>query len=141
MNYSDIKELKAICSGMFIDDWRSVVSYMADDADDFEVEDYRFINRNAIDDIQQDELASDEYVLGCFAPWLLADVLDLGMEAIEDLQNKEAHEALGKMVIARGVLDHLQEEYVRHDGYGHHFAHYDGQEHDVGTNYLAFKVN
>ena len=44
------------------------------------------------------------------------------------------------MVLSMDKLETLQEQYVSADGYGHHFASYDGNEHEVGE-YLAFRVN
>ena len=103
--------------------------------------DWRFIREDAIDGIMQDELASDEYILGCLNDWLLADVLDMDIDVIQAMQKAEAHEALGKLVISTSKLQELQEKYVQADGYGHHFAHYDGFEESLSTQpYYAFKI-
>ena len=103
--------------------------------------DWRFIREDAIDGIMQDELASDEYILGCFNDWFLADALDMDIDVIQAMQKAEAYEALGKLVISTGKLQELQEKYVQADGYGHHFAHYDGFEESLSTQpYYAFKI-
>ena len=115
-----------------------------DDNDDFTVGDYRVIAEPHIDKIMQDGLASDEYTLGCFNSWFLASILDIDEEVITACQEREAFEAVGKMVLSMGKLEELQQEYVSADGYGHHFAHYDGHTHEFtanGVNYYAFKVN
>ena len=124
----------------FSSDWREIAENMRDETDDFEVANYRFIHDSAIDQIQRDELESDEYILGCFNSWFLADVLELDTDVVEALQKAEAFEALGKMVIDMGKLEELQQAYARTDGYGHHFASYDGHGHEI-TNYHYFRIN
>jgi hypothetical protein len=109
------------------------------DTDDFQIGDYRFIHDSAINQILADELESDLYVLGCFAPWFIADYLGIPTESVEAIQKAEQFEALGHLIKAKGVAS-FAELYVTHDGYGHHFAHYDGEEHNHGDWY-AFKVN
>ncbi len=120
-------------------DVRDILDNMRDETDDFECENHRFINDNSIDGIMRDELSGDPYVLGCFNAWFLADILGIDTEAVEDIQKAEAFVALGKMVLA-GKLDALQSAYVSADGYGHHFAHYDFEESEVGK-YHIFRIN
>lgn len=92
---------------------------------DFEVNDYRFIHKDHIDEIMKDELLSDEYVLGCFTAWFIADILGestgLTYQDIEDMQKAEQYSALGRMLSKH--IDEVQKKYVSCDGYGHHFAH------------------
>lgn len=107
---------------------------------DFEHGNYRFIAMTDIDTIQVQELGNDEYILGCFNDNFLAGILDIDIEVIQALQEAEAFEELGKMIISLGKLQEVQEDYSRYDGYGHHFAHYDHREHEIG-NFYAFKVN
>lgn len=121
-------------------DWHTVASCIANDVFDFEADNYRFIHQDEIDRIQQEELESDEYTLGCFNASFLAGVLGLDTEPVEAIQSAGAYEALGKMVINGGHLAELQGEYAGLDGYGHHFAHYDGNEQEVGS-YYVFRVN
>ena len=103
--------------------------------------DWRFIRENAINSIMQDELSNDEYILGSFADWFLADILDIDIDVIQAMQKSEAFEALGKLVISNGKLVELQEKYVSADGYGDHFGHYDGNEYELKTQpYYAFKL-
>ncbi len=121
-------------------DVRDVIQAVADNESDFEVDNYRFISEDDIDQIQQDELESDEYILGCFNAWFLADVLGIDCDVIEAMQKAEAYEAVGKLVISMGKLAELQSAYASADGYGHHFNHWDGSEDEIG-NYHVFRTN
>ncbi len=115
-----------------------------DGSDDIDTGNWRFIHTSAIDRIQLEEMGADEYILGCFTPWALADATGISIEVFEALQRAEAFEAIGKLVQDLGKLEALQQVYAAADGYGHHFASYDGNEHDVrinGVDYLAFRVN
>jgi len=105
---------------------------------------WRFIHTDNIDKIQQDELKSDPYTLGCFNAWFLAGIINLDQESIETLQKADGYEGLGNAVIDSGRIEELQQDYVSADGYGHHFAHYDHEEHELtlnGATWHAFKVN
>ena len=136
MKFSDIKAIKELID----DSWREAVESMEDGEDDFEVNDYRFIKSDAIDQIQQDELSGDEYMLGCFNSWFLADVLGIDDDVISAMQKAEAYEAIGKLVLSLDKLTELQSEYSRQDGYGHHFNHYDGNEIEM-LDYHVFRTN
>ena len=116
-----------------------VCSEIKNHPDDFEVDGYRFIREDEIDEIQQDELSGDEYMLGCFNAWFLADVIGVDEDAITAMQQAEAYEAIGKLILSGGHLQRLQERYASADGYGHHFSHYDGSEEQIGE-YLVFRV-
>lgn len=118
-----------------------VLSFINDESPDFEVNDHRFIRVDAIDHIQVEELGCDEYVLGCFNASFLAEILEIDVCVIEAMQNSEAFDAVGKLVISLNKLDAVQEGYKSADGYGHHFAHYDHNEHEIGADYLAFRIN
>ena len=136
MKFSEIKEVRELVGH----NWRDVVESISMEEDDFEVDLHRFIRMDKIDEIQQNELSWEPYILGCFTDWFLAGILNLDIDVIKELQKAEAYEALGKMVLSMDKLEELQEQYVSCDGYGHHFAHYDHNEHEVG-NYYAFRVN
>ena len=135
----EIKKIAKQVNDIGVYSWREVIDNLADENVDFEVDGFRFIADNVIDSVQQDELESDDYVLGCFASWLIADILDIDSETVEEIQ-KTAPQALGKLLIAQDKVAEIQYEYVRHDGYGHHFAHYDGEHHEM-FGYNAFRVN
>ena len=119
-------------------DWREVVEYMQSGDNDFEVENQRLIHKDAIDDIMQEELANDTYMLGCFNAWFIADILDISTDAVEKMQKAEAFEGLGEMMLKH--IEEVQETYARMDGYGHHFSHYDGNERELDE-YYVFRVN
>lgn len=140
MKYSQVKTIKSFCANLFSEpDYREVIAHAGED--DFEVDGVRFIRANAIDTIQCDELASDEYVLGCFNAWFLADVLGIDQDVIEAIQKAEAFEAIGKLIISMGKLEALQQAYSRADGYGHHFNSYDFSEEEIiidGIDYHVF---
>jgi hypothetical protein len=108
----------------------------------FELEgcEYRVINSNDIDQIQQDELESDPYILGCFNAWFIADIMETDQDAIEAIQQAEAYEGLGKMIIAADKVEELQERYSSADGYGHHFGHYDGEELEIIVDDMTFHI-
>jgi hypothetical protein len=144
MKHSQIKTIKSFCANLFSKpDWRKVVDNIENGKDDFEVDNVRFISDDSIDQIQQDELANDKYILGCFNPWFVAEILGIDRDIIESMQNAEAYEAIGKLIISLGKLPELQEAYARADGYGHHFNTYDFTEKELtidgdGTLYHVF---
>lgn len=149
MNYSEVKELykehgkeniRAMIDLIGKEYSEEILSSLFYGFSDFEVGSYRVIDNCAIDEIQQGELKSDEYVLGSFDKYFLADTLEIDFDVIEAMQKAEAYEAIGKLILSMGKLEELQGAYAGTDGYGHHFAHYDGVEHEIG-NYYAFKVN
>jgi hypothetical protein len=144
MEFSEFKELQSDIDNIGIDtgNWREILENAG--TNDFEVDDYRFILRSDIDQIQCDELKGDLYILGCFNAWFLADVLDIDCDVIEAMQEAEAYEAIGKLIISMDKLSELQQEYSSADGYGHHFNHYDGNEYELdinGFDYLVFQIN
>ncbi len=111
-------------------------------------EEWRFIESDKIDEIMQDELESEPYILGCFNASFLASILDTSSSAIEAIQKAgdSALSGLGEMILSGGHLKDLQEAYAQADGYGHHFSSYDGNEEtfDLGDvcnlMYHAFRV-
>ena len=76
---------------------REIVENMLAEEPDFEVDDYRFIldsndlvAGSNIDEILAKELGNDEYMLGCFNAWFLADVLGIDSDVIKAMQKAEA---------------------------------------------------
>lgn len=139
MKYSEIKRLKKFCDHLDSEpDWREVLENALNDADDFEVNNVRFISDSAIDSIQQDELASDLYCLGCFNADFLADYLPLDADDIRNIQDAGAYEAVGKMILP--VIEDVQKGYISADGYGHHFNHYDFNEDEIFINGNLYHV-
>lgn len=106
----------------------------------FDGRDYRIIENCEIETIMKDELSSDEYVLGCFNSWFLADVMDLPLESIKKIQEAGQFEALGIMISRDDkMLSELVSNYISADGSGHHFSSYDGSEDDTGE-YTVFCI-
>ena len=141
MKYSEIKEVRQFCENLTSEpDWKEVIKNIVDGESDFEVDNVRFINSDSIDEIQQEELSNDEYILGCFNAWFIADILRIDVDVIEAMQKANAYEALGKLIISLDKLPELQAEYSSADGYGNHFNHYDGNEEELRVNGQMFHV-
>lgn len=155
MFLSQIKELKSNLDNLGVDDWREFIDRHQFDGEDFEIENYRFINEGDIDEVMQEELKNDTYILGCFNAHFLSSIIGLSVEIIIALQEGEKYEALGEHCLDH--IEEIQEDYARADGYGHHFAHYDGNENTIEidefeeqdgrmvkigvTTYYAFRIN
>lgn len=141
MKYSQIKDLKAFCQSLVSDpDWKEVLQNILDEEQDFEVDNVRFIDSDAIDKIQQDEMESDLYMLGCFNAWFTANCIGIDQDVIEAMQKAEAYEAIGKLIISLGKLEEMQAEYASADGYGAHFNRYDGNEGELQINGKRYYV-
>jgi len=126
--------------------WVVAMYKMLDNEVDFYSTDdkWRIIRQGMALEILTKELASEEYLLGCFNDWFLADITGLPAEVFSIIQKAGAFEAAGKIVAAMGKIEELAREYVRLDGYGHHFGQYDGDQYEIeidGVNYLVFRVN
>ena len=141
MKLSQLRDVKNLSNELDID-FRELVEQLIDEVDDFEIDNYRFIKVSEIDAIQQDELKSDLYSLGCFNTSFIAENTNIPYNAIVALQKADAYESLGEMM--EDDIEAIQEEYSRLDGYGHHFGRYDGNEYEITLNdvyYYYFKVN
>lgn len=141
MEITDIKQIIELSNDLSIDA-RELFNNINDEEIDFEVDNYRFIAADEIDEIQQNELGSDLYMLGCFTAEFIADNTSLSYNVVKALQKAEAFEELGELMVDH--IEDLQSEYARLDGYGHHFAHYDHNENEIelnGINYYYFRVN
>jgi len=141
MKLSDLRTVKELSNELDLD-FKELVENIVDENDDFEIDNYRFIKSSEIDTIQQDELKSDLYILGCFTDWFIADNTNLSLKVVQALQKAEAFEELGELIV--DDIETIQEEYARLDGYGHHFNHYDGNEWEAnlnGIDYYYFITN
>lgn len=141
MTLSQIRTVKELSIELDID-FRELLGNLIDENEDFEIDNYRFISNEEIDAIQQDELKSDLYILGCFNADFIADQTNIPYKAVLALQKADAYEELGEMM--KEFIEEIQEEYSRLDGYGHHFGRYDrnGYEAELnGIDYHYFKVN
>lgn len=137
MTLSDIRPFFIFSQDQDID-FREILENLSTEEVDFEVDNFRFIEKDSIDKIQQEELTNDLYLLGCFNASFLAEVTNLPLKLIEAAQKGEEYTALGEALEPH--VEDIQAEYSRLDGYGHHFAHYDHNEHEIG-NFYAFKIN
>jgi len=86
--------------GLDEDEIEEAYENMGDMDDDFEIGNYRFIRDDKIDDIQKEELESDEYILGSFNAEFLGGLSDMPLDAddIRNMQDAEAFEAIGKLL-------------------------------------------
>ena len=142
----DEKQLIAItklCDELNLD-LEEVINNIIDKETDFEVDNYRFIHQDEIDQILEDELGDDAYILGCFNAWFIADNTDLSIDIVEALQKSEQYEAIGRHILDNDYLEDFAKAYSDADGYGNHFAHYDNNEIedllDV-CGYYVFRIN
>ena len=106
----------------------------------YESREYRIINNDDIQSIMEDELSSDEYILGCFNSCFLSNVTGIDSDVFDAMKQCEAFKAIGKLIISGDHLEQLVLDYICIDGAGHHFSHYDHSEDDVG-NYTVFCIN
>ena len=141
MKLAQLRDVKNLSNELDID-FRELTEQIINEVDDFEIDNYRFIKVSKIDLIQQDELKSDLYILGCFVDWFIADNTNLSLKVVQALQKAEAFEELGELIV--DDIETIQSEYSRLDGYGHHFGRYDGNEYEITLNdveYYYFKIN
>lgn len=142
---SELRELSEFLTNLSLEDnFKDVAENLINSIDDFEIDNYRFISVDEIDNIQVEELKSDSYLLGCFNADFIADNSSLSYDIVKALQEGEQYDAIGEHLIDNDNVEEIQQEYSRIDGYGHHFAHYDHNEHVLNTinfNYLVFRIN
>lgn len=144
LTFTQCKEVKSFCEDLCGSvDWRELIGKMVAYESDFELDNYRFISKDQIDQIQRDELANDAYILGCFNDWFIADNTDLSFDIVKALQSAEKFEAIGQHIIDNDFVGDIQEAYSSADGYGHHFAGYDGDtmEDLLEFGYYCFRTN
>ena len=140
-SYSNLKAIIEFSLQNSID-FKETINNIINENNDFEIDNYRFIHEDSIDEIQCEELKSDTYILGCFNADFLADIINIPYKAIIALQKAECYSELGE--ICEDYISEIQQEYSRLDGYGHHFAHYDSNTiEDILSisGYYVFRVN
>jgi len=131
-----VKEL--LDNGFDKDERREIFDNMQNSNEDFAVSDHRFIHRDEIDRVMTAELSSDTYMLGSFNAWFIAGITGLDINIIAKAQKNESYERLGELMLKN--IGDVVEKYISAEGYGHHFAPYDGYEHEIGDYYM-FRVN
>lgn len=143
MNEKQLTVITELCDELGLD-VDKVIEKIDDEKDDFTIGNYRFIHEDEIDQILEDELGGDAYILGCFSDWFIADNTDLSLEIVIVLQEAEKFEVIGNYIIDNDFLTDFAKAYSDADGYGHHFNHWDGgQIEDIlpETGYYVFRIN
>ena len=105
---------------------------------------WRFIHESAIDEIMAEELEGNPELIGMFNADFLAAVTGWPEEIIVSGQKGEQWEAIGQGVIDNDCIrgEHgLAREYAKADGYGHHFAHYDFETHELADGWYGFRID
>ena len=92
MKLSQLRDVKNLSNELDID-FRELTEQITDETNDFEIDNYRFIKVSEIDTIQQDELKSDLYSLGCFNTSFIAENTNIPYNAIVALQKADAYES------------------------------------------------
>lgn len=140
MKFSQLKAIKTFCESLHsTPDWREVIDNLDKDNYDFEVDNVRFIKDSEILDVLADELANDEYLLGCFNASAIAEATGWPQVLIEAAQKGEAFEEIGKAMTGEDVMQ-LAHIYSQADGFGHHFNSYDFSEEEIIINGELFHV-
>lgn len=128
MKYATIKQIKAFCDALVsTPTWYDVVEKILANEQDFTVDGVRFIHDDVIIDVLADELAIDEYVLGCFAAWCIARATGWPVVLIEAAQKGGAYAEIGAAMTEDQIRE-LAEIYSHADGFGHYFNVYDSSE-------------
>lgn len=139
--FTDTLKLARFCKTLHSEpDFREVIGCIEDGETDFEVDDVRFISDETILEVLAEELSSDEYMLGCFASWFIADQTGVDSDVIDAMQKAEAFEAVGKLILSLCDMEAFAEAYASADGYGHHFNRYDGSEEEITYNGTLYHV-
>ena len=97
---------------------------------DHSTRNWRIIDSNHIDNILAEEIADDTYMLGCFQAWVIADATGWPISLVEAAQKAELFSEIGEGMTEEQINE-VAEIYAQHDGYGHHFATQDGDEHEI----------
>lgn len=103
----------------------------AESSDDITLGKFRFIDCSSIDDIMAGEMESCTYTLGSYSAGAIADATQWPEFLIKAAQKAEEFEKIGRAIVDEGCLPDLQHIVAGYDGYGPHFAHYDGHEHEI----------
>ena len=110
--------------------------YISDFAD-FEINNYRFININDIDDVLREELLDDTVLLGSLPTNFIANCLNLSVESIEFIQKREEYESLGYLL--EEIIDLVVEKYIKTYRYVGYFGRVDDIQHEI-LDYYYFKI-
>lgn len=142
MDIKDVKEIITLANELSIDK-KELFEQIQNENDDFEVNNFRFIKESEAVEIAIGIYKCDEYMLGCFNDWFIADNCGIAYNVVQALQKAEAYQELGELMLDNGI-EELIEEYCRLDGYGAVFSSYDGNNEEITLNgelYIYFRTN
>lgn len=124
-------------------DWKEAARQIAEEAQDFEVDGYRFIHKGSIDQIAVDSYLGDPYLLGMFNASFIADNSSLSFDIVRVLQRSDEYEAIGQHLLDADEAEDMILEACRIDGYGHMLNSYDGScdEGLLDLGYYYFRVD
>ena len=145
MKLSTIKSIKTFANSLVSDPcFREIVEAINNDESDFEINNVRFIKDSEILSVMADEIFNgDDYVLGCFKAYFIAENSDLNYELVKACQQSEAFEVIGKALNATLNQDGKEIfclSYASANGYGHHFNHHDGRSDEIIINGELYHV-
>lgn len=124
----------------FSDDFENIINTLETEGD-AEIGNYRYIHEDTIDEIMESEMESDAYVLGSMNSSFLAGVTNWPVSLIEAGQKGEQYDDIGQALIDGNHVKQIVKDFVRYDGYGYHFAHYDHNEESLEGGWYKFRVN
>lgn len=111
---------------------------------DFIIGKYRLVHEDVIYDVAREELQNDPHYVGSFMPYFIAYHCDLDFELIEFIQQHEGYSLLGEHIINSKNFESFVFDYLNEDGFGNHFAYYDGNAiEDIAndTGFYIFRID
>lgn len=144
MTYSDIKTIYTLAAAIEADA-RELVAAVTEANESNESAnttdyDYLVVAENYIQTAVEDNISSDEYVLGCFNAWFIANVTGWPLFLVEAAQTDEGRAKLGEAIVSEGFVPAMAEAYISADGAGHSLSGYDGTEHELNLSLGCFSV-
>ena len=92
-----------------------------------------------------DMYRGDDYMLGSFNPWFIADYVCLDTDTVETLQKSDAFEGIGRAIMSGGKFEEMMDNYIRLDGFGHALSSYDGNHEAYtlkdGSDLIIIRIN
>lgn len=122
MKYSTLKEL------INMTDKETVRAFI--DGDDMHDQAYTVMSESDTMDYIVNSY-SDEYMLGCFNAWYIADNTNIPLKAVESLQKYGAYSELGELILSDTSVEKFLEDAIALDGVGHFVSSYDGNAEDI----------
>lgn len=144
MKTNDLRDVIKTAVDNFDVDVCDIIEAIRKGEKDFEIGDYRVISEDIIDEVVQEDLSMDSYMLGLFSPDFISNETGIPLKVAQVLQEQHEHEALGDLIVKMSKEKELIESYINLDGYGLHFASYDGEEQSIsfnGISWYVFRIN